>query len=101
MNKNVVRTFADFPRDWDDVANELEVISRCDHPNVVRYVGCWAIEDEVYIAMELCEASFLSLLKVGIPFSEEQIREVIFYTLQGKLQQQKRKRKKMHKHAQA
>lgn len=41
---------------FEDLVVEIEVLSKCHHPNVVGYFGCWCKGDELHV----CCFSFFS-----------------------------------------
>eukprot|EP01118_Nematostelium_gracile_P014273 TRINITY_DN5522_c0_g1_i2.p1 TRINITY_DN5522_c0_g1~~TRINITY_DN5522_c0_g1_i2.p1 ORF type:complete len:331 (+),score=73.34 TRINITY_DN5522_c0_g1_i2:176-1168(+) len=73
---------------YDDLIVEIEILKKCNHPNIVKYHGSWLKGKEIFIVMELCEAgSLLSIydeFKKGVvPCTEGQIAFVLRETLKG------------------
>ena len=34
---------------FEDLVVEIEVLSKCHHPNIVGYFGCWSKGDELHV----------------------------------------------------
>ncbi|KAA6373300.1 MAG: putative Serine/threonine-protein kinase [Streblomastix strix] len=69
-----------------DITNEISIMEKVKHPNVVRYYETMALdENKILIAMELCEAGSLYNLyeKTKIPLDEQQISFVMREALKG------------------
>ena len=70
---------------FDDLVIEIEVLSRCHHPNIVGYFGCWRKKDELFIAMEYCDggstADIYETLDSGL--AEEEIKVICRESLKG------------------
>ena len=70
---------------FDDLVIEIEVLSKCHHPNIVGYFGCWRKKDELFIAMEYCDggstADIYETLDSGL--AEEEIKVICRESLKG------------------
>lgn len=70
-----------------DVAKEIQVLDGCDHPNIVRYMGCYKPigEQDLWIVMEYCGGgSVAEVIRVlNRPLSEDQIALIVRESLQG------------------
>lgn len=68
-------------------AREIRVLDGCDHPNIVRYLGCYKPldEDDLWIAMEFCGGgSVAEVIRVlNRPLNEDCIALICRETLQG------------------
>lgn len=71
--------------DLDNIIKEVEILQKCDHPNVVRFFGTYQSLGMLWIVMEYCEGgsvdSVYDLLRR--PLSEPLIAYVCRETLQG------------------
>lgn len=66
------------------VANEVSLLQRARHPNVVRYYGTFYNDDFMWIIMEYCAiGSIAGMQKYGIRFSELQLASIITSVLHG------------------
>jgi len=70
---------------FDDLVIEIEVLSQCHHPNVVGYFGCWRKDDELHIAMELCDGGSAADIysDTESPLAEEEIKLICRDSLKG------------------
>ncbi|KAH3762260.1 STE/STE20/MST protein kinase [Pelomyxa schiedti] len=57
---------------FDDLVIEIDVLSKCSHPNIVGYFGSWKRNDELFIAMELCDGGSAADVyqELGQPYQE-------------------------------
>ena len=71
----------------EDLAIEFEVMRKCVHPNIVRYLDGWFINNSILIiAMELCDGGATSDIYAdlgGRPFTEAELRVVCRDALLG------------------
>ena len=71
-----------------DKENEINILSKLDHPNLVKYYYSYLDNEGVYIVMEFCEYGDLysllqSVKKKKVYVNEEIIWDVAFQTLLG------------------
>ena len=53
---------------------ELDILQQLDHPNLVKFHGCFNGKLEIHIVMELCEGGeVFELLDKEGPFNEQQV----------------------------
>eukprot|EP01126_Amoeba_proteus_P031255 TRINITY_DN3070_c0_g1_i4.p1 TRINITY_DN3070_c0_g1~~TRINITY_DN3070_c0_g1_i4.p1 ORF type:complete len:743 (-),score=183.51 TRINITY_DN3070_c0_g1_i4:1735-3963(-) len=64
---------------------ELTVLRKCNHPNIIKYIGCWRKGGETFMALEYCGGGALNeFYQVwGIPWNEDQISWVMRESLKG------------------
>jgi serine/threonine protein kinase len=61
----------------DSIQSELEILNKCNHPNIVKFISSFSDEQNVYHVFELApHGSLLQLLDEGVRFSVEQARIV-------------------------
>eukprot|EP00698_Gefionella_okellyi_P000233 TRINITY_DN10198_c0_g1_i1.p1 TRINITY_DN10198_c0_g1~~TRINITY_DN10198_c0_g1_i1.p1 ORF type:complete len:450 (-),score=114.11 TRINITY_DN10198_c0_g1_i1:102-1451(-) len=69
----------------EDVRKEISILKDCNHPNVVKYFGCYVKDDKLWIAMEYCGGGSLSgacaALEGGL--SEQHIAAIMREALKG------------------
>eukprot|EP01119_Soliformovum_irregulare_P001326 TRINITY_DN11051_c0_g1_i1.p1 TRINITY_DN11051_c0_g1~~TRINITY_DN11051_c0_g1_i1.p1 ORF type:complete len:516 (+),score=102.31 TRINITY_DN11051_c0_g1_i1:159-1706(+) len=73
-------------RSWehhsDSIANEILIMRRSEHVNIVRFLQAYLFDAKVWIAMEYCDAdSVQQLLSVGL--DEKQMRYILRESLKG------------------
>ncbi|KAH3760203.1 serine/threonine kinase [Pelomyxa schiedti] len=70
---------------FDDLVIEIEVLSKCKHPNIAGYFGCWQRGNELFIGLELCEGGSTTDIyqTLHMPFSEPVISYICRETLKG------------------
>jgi len=70
---------------FDDLVIEIDVLSRCHHPNIVGYFGSWRKGDELFIGMELCDGGSAAdvYLELHEPFKEPVIALVCREFIKG------------------
>ncbi|PRP80295.1 hypothetical protein PROFUN_11773 [Planoprotostelium fungivorum] len=74
---------------FDELAIEIQVLRKCNHPNIVGFQGAWLLDEkELFIAMEFCTAG--SLLEIYddfpvgvVPCNEAQISFIMRETIKG------------------
>lgn len=64
------------------ILNEIEVLNRIDHPNVVKLIEIFEDEDNIYMVLELMrggslQARIISLRDAGRKLSEGEIAQII------------------------
>eukprot|EP01127_Copromyxa_protea_P016644 TRINITY_DN4980_c0_g1_i1.p1 TRINITY_DN4980_c0_g1~~TRINITY_DN4980_c0_g1_i1.p1 ORF type:complete len:1461 (+),score=442.57 TRINITY_DN4980_c0_g1_i1:40-4422(+) len=66
---------------------ELTVLRKCNHPNIIKFFGCWRKGVETFMALEYCGGGAISeFYQVwDIPWTEEQIAYVCRESLKGLL----------------
>eukprot|EP01126_Amoeba_proteus_P012440 TRINITY_DN15124_c0_g1_i2.p1 TRINITY_DN15124_c0_g1~~TRINITY_DN15124_c0_g1_i2.p1 ORF type:complete len:172 (-),score=29.60 TRINITY_DN15124_c0_g1_i2:285-800(-) len=64
---------------------ELTVLRKCNHPNIIKYMGCWRKGPETFMALEYCGGGALNeFYQVwNIPWNEDQISWVMKESLKG------------------
>merc|ERR1712087_1029175 len=64
---------------------EINVLRGCQHPNIVTFKGSFKGDNEIWIAMELCEGgSVLDVMKIlKAPLTEKQCQCVLLHCLRG------------------
>lgn len=64
---------------------EIEIMSKCHHPNIVGYYGSWRKNDELFIAMELCDGGSAADIyqDIGEPLSEPAIALICREAIKG------------------
>ncbi|KAJ3429067.1 sterile20-like kinase isoform b-related [Anaeramoeba flamelloides] len=69
----------------DDIKIEIEILKKCKHKNIVKYIGTYFKKDTLWIVMEYCGAGSVSdlcqILEKGL--SEQQIAAIMYGSLQG------------------
>eukprot|EP01017_Pseudomicrothorax_dubius_P044281 TRINITY_DN7470_c0_g3_i1.p1 TRINITY_DN7470_c0_g3~~TRINITY_DN7470_c0_g3_i1.p1 ORF type:complete len:380 (+),score=50.95 TRINITY_DN7470_c0_g3_i1:58-1197(+) len=75
---------------WEESINQAEIISLIDlaHPNIVKLHEVMKHNDELYFIFENLDRNVFQLMKdrqkqTNEPFTETQIRNIIYQTLQG------------------
>lgn len=79
------------PMDEEDLENmkklelEIQVLRRCDHECIVRYLGSYVKDNELWIVMEFCDAGSLAVMmsKQGKALEEPQIATVMNQMVQS------------------
>ena len=69
-----------------EIINEVTVMSRASHPNVIAYEGSFVERDTLHIVMELAGGGDLAHLikaQAGVPLGEEQIWSVVVQVSEG------------------
>ncbi|GAX75530.1 hypothetical protein CEUSTIGMA_g2973.t1 [Chlamydomonas eustigma] len=81
-----VISLADQPsEDFQQIEKEIDFLSSCNHPNVVRYLGSFQSGSELWIVMEYCSGGSVSdiLTVMGEPLAEELIAYICSEALKG------------------
>ena len=73
--------------DEENLMNEIEILRKMDHPNILKITDFYALKNEYYIITEFCqEGELLEEIKAHAPFSEvlaawymRQILSAVFY----------------------
>jgi Protein kinase domain len=69
-----------------EIENEMDILKKCRHPNVVPYYGCVPRADRIWILMDLCSMGSLQDIMRVLPdgaLSETQIAAVLMPVLNG------------------
>lgn len=77
--------------DAAELAEEIDILKRCESPFVVEYLGAYEINDQVWIVMELCDASVADVIQYspaaqqahGRGLDEDAIRVLVAFMLLG------------------
>eukprot|EP00300_Choanocystis_sp_HF-7_P011200 c17355_g1_i1.p2 GENE.c17355_g1_i1~~c17355_g1_i1.p2 ORF type:complete len:751 (+),score=190.90 c17355_g1_i1:103-2355(+) len=71
--------------DFEDVINEIRVLKKCHHANIVRYYGSYLVDDDLWIAMEFCDGgSVLDIYEnLERPLMEAQIAYICREAFRG------------------
>lgn len=69
----------------EDFKNEIEILKKCRHKNIVQLYGCCLKTDEVWILMDYCGVgSVLDFMHVyNEDFTEPQLQAILHYVTQG------------------
>jgi hypothetical protein len=61
---------------FDDLAIEIDILKSSAHPNIVKHHGAWKKDNELFIAMELCDGGSIAECchEVGAALSEPMAR---------------------------
>jgi calcium-dependent protein kinase len=66
------------------MANEIEILSFCDHPHIIRLHHTFEDDSEVHIAMQECSGGELAnILRTDGPFCENDVRVLMHQLLSG------------------
>ena len=64
------------------IFNEIEILKRLDHPNIIKILEFYSLPEEFYIITEYCpEGDLFNEIKKGIIFSENQTAFIIYQIL--------------------
>lgn len=66
----------------DSLLREVHALAALDNPHIIRYFACWNEDNQLYVQTEFCEGDNL-LKRVGTPFSEEQLKDILRQILDG------------------
>jgi mitogen-activated protein kinase kinase kinase len=67
-----------------ELENEIAVMARLDHPNIVRYLGCQADREALYIFQEWVPCGSISdMLKAYGPLGDAVTGRYLFQILSG------------------
>eukprot|EP00051_Salpingoeca_urceolata_P033402 m.20558 g.20558 ORF g.20558 m.20558 type:complete len:759 (-) comp6199_c1_seq1:115-2391(-) len=71
--------------EFEDVENEIALLEKCHHENVVAYYGSFIKQRTMWICMEFCGAGSVSDLygSLGAPLSELEIAHIMLPSLRG------------------
>lgn len=58
---------------FEDLLAEIQILQKCNHPNIVGYHGTWLKGKELFIVMELCEGGSLLSIYDGAPSDDDPI----------------------------
>ncbi|KAH3760961.1 STE/STE20 protein kinase [Pelomyxa schiedti] len=69
----------------EEVQIEVDILNKCTHPNICGYYGSWVWENELFIALELCEGPSATdfVIEHILQFSESIIALITRETLLG------------------
>ena len=75
-------------KDLAHVMDEVDLLKKVDHPNIVEYFETYDDKHYIYLVMELCTGGELfdsheAYLKQGKPYSERKAAEVIHKCLEA------------------
>jgi serine/threonine protein kinase len=72
---------------YDFIRNEIEILKKCKHSNIVSYFGSVKRNKDLWILMEYCALGSIRdmIVTCGRPLNEEQIKFVVFHTLKALL----------------
>ncbi|KAL5040474.1 hypothetical protein RTP6_007477 [Batrachochytrium dendrobatidis] len=64
---------------------EMEILERCNHPNITKYYDCYLKGLDLWICMEFCGGGSLDSIYRTIknPLSEDQIAAILYESLNG------------------
>ncbi|KAJ3424488.1 sterile20-like kinase [Anaeramoeba flamelloides] len=69
----------------DDIKIEIEILKKCKHKNIVKYIGTYFKEETLWIVMEYCGGGSVSdlcqILEKGL--TEQQIAAIMYGSLEG------------------
>ncbi|KAJ3440010.1 serine/threonine-protein kinase tao [Anaeramoeba flamelloides] len=69
----------------DDIKIEIEILKKCKHKNIVKYIGTYFKEETLWIVMEYCGGGSVSdlcqILEKGL--TEQQIAGIMYGSLEG------------------
>ncbi|KAJ3452918.1 sterile20-like kinase isoform b-related [Anaeramoeba flamelloides] len=69
----------------DDIKIEIEILKKCKHKNIVKYIGTYFKEETLWIVMEYCGGGSVSdlcqILEKGL--SEKQIAAIMYGSIEG------------------
>ena len=73
-------------KDLSHVMDEVDLLKKVDHPNIVEYFETYDDQHYLYLVMELCTGGELfdnhdQCIKQGKPYSEKKAADVIFKCL--------------------
>ncbi|KAJ1501529.1 hypothetical protein HMI54_009888 [Coelomomyces lativittatus] len=73
---------------FDELIIEIDILKKCNHPNIVKYYGSWLKGKELFIVMEFCAGGSLLAIyddfpKDVVPCNESQIAFAIRESLKG------------------
>lgn len=65
--------------DKDALRNEINILKRLHHPQIVRVIASYEDKEHMYMVMQLCKGKELyeHLYKEGRKFSEEDVRKIV------------------------
>eukprot|EP00039_Didymoeca_costata_P013272 m.199274 g.199274 ORF g.199274 m.199274 type:complete len:588 (+) comp15724_c0_seq2:296-2059(+) len=70
--------------DWFDIFKELQILSICDHPNIISYYGSFQEVDKVFAAIGYCAGSCIDLMTaLNRGFQESEIACLASQLIQG------------------
>lgn len=70
-------------RDKARNCREVGILKWVQHPNIVTYIDCFTVKEEIWLVMELLEGVSLNSLTGGYSFGEKQMALVIREMLKG------------------
>jgi Protein kinase domain/PH domain len=60
-------------REWTHIAEEIRLLSLCDHPHIVGCIGGWVWRKRIWVAIEYCDGGNLQDLLLGRKLRESTI----------------------------
>lgn len=71
--------------EYTDVQNEITMLDKCKHENVVSFYGSFIKGKTIWICMEFCAGGSVAdiMTSQGAPFSENELLNILYYTLAG------------------
>lgn len=70
-------------KNLENLAREIEMMSFCQHKNIVQYIGTYMKGEELWIVMELMEGGKLTDIIFNTKFTEPEIAFIMKETLEG------------------
>ncbi|KAJ3413296.1 Serine/threonine-protein kinase 4 [Chytridiales sp. JEL 0842] len=69
----------------DHIAKEVDLLRQCRHPNVVQYLGCFNVDDSLWILNEYCAAGSIAdcIDWTNETFTESEVGLVLASAIQG------------------
>lgn len=76
------------PNDLAHIMDEVDLLKKLDHPNIVEYFETFNEKNYLYLVMELCQGGELfdsqeTYVKSGEPYTERKAAEVIYKCLEA------------------
>jgi len=69
---------------WQDILKEIRFLTRLQHPNCIKYHGCYLKEQTVWLVMEYCLGSASDIIEVHkAPLREDEISGICAGVLGG------------------
>jgi len=69
---------------WQDILKEIRFLTRLQHPNCIKYHGCYLKEQTVWLVMEYCLGSASDIIEVHkAPLLEDEISGICSGVLNG------------------
>jgi len=66
--------------DLDEFSGEIDILTSCEHPNIVKLYDAYYFENTLWVLLEFCDAGALDsiMLELERPLSEAQIKLVCY-----------------------